>query len=53
PAVRYSKFKVSATRPPPLLGQHTVHILKETLLYDDSTFRELLSTGVVTQHEAK
>ncbi|XP_004708218.1 succinate--hydroxymethylglutarate CoA-transferase [Echinops telfairi] len=53
PAVRYSKFKMSAVRPPPLLGQHTVHILKEALQYDDHTIGELLKAGVVTQHEAK
>ncbi|XP_004840312.1 succinate--hydroxymethylglutarate CoA-transferase isoform X13 [Heterocephalus glaber] len=53
PAVRYSKFKMSEARPPPLLGQHTTHILKEVLRYDDRTIGELLSAGVVTQHEAK
>ncbi|XP_069444340.1 succinate--hydroxymethylglutarate CoA-transferase isoform X3 [Ovis canadensis] len=53
PAVRYSKFKMSEARPPPLLGQHTTHILKEVLRYDDRAIRELLSTGVVTQHEVE
>ncbi|XP_077853036.1 succinyl-CoA:glutarate CoA-transferase isoform X3 [Macaca mulatta] len=51
PAVRYSKFKMSEARPPPLLGQHTMHILKEVLRYDDGAIGELLSTGVVAQHE--
>ncbi|XP_055149334.1 succinate--hydroxymethylglutarate CoA-transferase isoform X4 [Symphalangus syndactylus] len=51
PAVRYSKFKMSEARPPPLLGQHTTHILKEVLRYSDSAIRELLSAGVVDQHE--
>ncbi|XP_070322883.1 succinate--hydroxymethylglutarate CoA-transferase isoform X7 [Odocoileus virginianus] len=53
PAVRYSKFKMSEARPPPLLGQHTTHILKEVLRYDDRAIRELLNTGVVTQHEVE
>ncbi|XP_054419879.1 succinate--hydroxymethylglutarate CoA-transferase isoform X7 [Pteronotus mesoamericanus] len=53
PAVRYSKFKTSQARPPPLLGQHTTHILKDTLRYDDRTIRELLRTGVVSQHETE
>nr|XP_045244976.1 succinate--hydroxymethylglutarate CoA-transferase isoform X3 [Macaca fascicularis] len=51
PAVRYSKFKMSEARPPPLLGQHTMHILKEVLRYDDGAIGELLSAGVVAQHE--
>ncbi|XP_054548275.1 succinate--hydroxymethylglutarate CoA-transferase isoform X4 [Talpa occidentalis] len=50
PAVRYSKFKMSEARPPPLLGQHTTHILKEVLRYDDRAIGELLSAGVVAQH---
>nr|XP_055157193.1 succinate--hydroxymethylglutarate CoA-transferase isoform X2 [Nyctereutes procyonoides] len=53
PAVRYSKFKMSEARPPPLLGQHTTHILKEVLRYDDKAIGELLSAGVVTQHETE
>ncbi|XP_002818073.2 succinate--hydroxymethylglutarate CoA-transferase isoform X12 [Pongo abelii] len=51
PAVRYSKFKMSEARPPPLLGQHTMHILKEVLRYDDRAIGELLNAGVVDQHE--
>ncbi|XP_032160078.1 succinate--hydroxymethylglutarate CoA-transferase isoform X6 [Mustela erminea] len=53
PAVRYSKFQMSEARPPPLLGQHTTHILKEVLGYDDRAIGELLGAGVVTQHEAE
>ncbi|XP_053465691.1 succinate--hydroxymethylglutarate CoA-transferase isoform X1 [Nycticebus coucang] len=53
PAVRYSKFKMSEASPPPLLGQHTKHVLREVLGYDDRAIEELLSTGIVTQHEAK
>jgi succinate--hydroxymethylglutarate CoA-transferase len=44
---------MSEARPPPLLGQHTTHILKEILRYDDRVIRELLSAGIVAQHEAK
>ncbi|XP_060228749.1 succinate--hydroxymethylglutarate CoA-transferase isoform X4 [Meriones unguiculatus] len=53
PAVRYSKFKMSEAKPPPLLGQHTRHILKEVLRYDDGAIEELLGTGVIEQHETK
>ncbi|XP_062971180.1 succinate--hydroxymethylglutarate CoA-transferase [Cynocephalus volans] len=53
PAVRYSKFKMSEAQPPPLLGQHTRHVLKEVLRYDDRAVGELLRAGVVAQHEAE
>ncbi|KAM9078402.1 succinyl-CoA:glutarate CoA-transferase isoform 3-T3 [Megaptera novaeangliae] len=53
PAVRYSEFKMSEAGPPPLLGQHTTHILKEVLRYHDRAITELFSAGVVTQHEVE
>ncbi|XP_028625685.1 succinate--hydroxymethylglutarate CoA-transferase [Grammomys surdaster] len=53
PAVRYSKFNMSEAKPPPLLGQHTRHILKEVLRYDEGAIGELLCSGVIEQHETK
>ncbi|KAM8810933.1 succinyl-CoA:glutarate CoA-transferase [Eudromia elegans] len=53
PAVRYSEFSMSQPKPPPLLGQHTVEILKGTLGYKDAAIEELLSTGAVAQHEVR
>ncbi|KAM7322631.1 hypothetical protein ACRRTK_018136 [Alexandromys fortis] len=53
PAVRYNKFKMSEAKPPPLLGQHTKHILKEVLGYDDRAIGDLLCSGVIAQHETK
>ncbi|XP_007500694.2 succinate--hydroxymethylglutarate CoA-transferase isoform X1 [Monodelphis domestica] len=49
PAVRYSGFTMAEPKPPPLLGQHTVEVLKTSLGYDDSTIGDLLRAGVVTQ----
>ncbi|XP_062985568.1 succinate--hydroxymethylglutarate CoA-transferase isoform X2 [Elgaria multicarinata webbii] len=51
PAVRYSQFEVSEPKPPPLVGQHTLDVLKGTLGYKDDTIQELLSSGVVAQNE--
>ncbi|XP_040405091.1 succinate--hydroxymethylglutarate CoA-transferase isoform X3 [Cygnus olor] len=53
PGVRYSEFAVSHPRPPPLVGQHTVEILKGMLKYEDDAIEELLHTGVVAQHEVR
>ncbi|XP_071660864.1 succinyl-CoA:glutarate CoA-transferase isoform X4 [Patagioenas fasciata] len=53
PAVRYSEFAVSHPKPPPLVGQHTVEILKGMLGYEDDAIEELLCTGVVAQHEVR
>ncbi|XP_051023983.1 succinate--hydroxymethylglutarate CoA-transferase isoform X2 [Acomys russatus] len=53
PAVRYSKFKMSEAKPPPLLGQHTRQVLKEVLRYDDGAIGELLSSGVIEQQETE
>ncbi|XP_024065560.2 succinate--hydroxymethylglutarate CoA-transferase isoform X2 [Terrapene carolina triunguis] len=53
PAVRYSEFSASKPKPPPLVGQHTVEILKVALGYEDNAIEELLRTGAVVQHEVK
>ncbi|GCC19510.1 hypothetical protein chiPu_0000039 [Chiloscyllium punctatum] len=50
PAVRFSDFKVSNPKPPPLIGQHTVAILKNLLGYSESYINELLAAGIVDQH---
>ncbi|XP_067837127.1 succinate--hydroxymethylglutarate CoA-transferase isoform X1 [Heptranchias perlo] len=50
PAVRFSNFKVSNPKPPPLIGQHTVEVLKTMLAYSESYINELLAAGTVTQH---
>ncbi|XP_071592268.1 succinyl-CoA:glutarate CoA-transferase isoform X2 [Heliangelus exortis] len=51
PGVRYSEFAVSHPKPPPLVGQHTVEILKGMLGYEDDAIEELLCSGAVAQHE--
>ncbi|XP_064524348.1 succinate--hydroxymethylglutarate CoA-transferase isoform X3 [Pseudopipra pipra] len=53
PGVRYSEFDVSHPKPPPLVGQHTVEILKSMLGYEDDAIEELLCTGAVAQHEVR
>ncbi|XP_068531017.1 succinate--hydroxymethylglutarate CoA-transferase isoform X9 [Anas acuta] len=53
PGVRYSEFAVSHPKPPPLVGQHTVEILKGMLGYEDNAIEELLHTGAVAQHEVR
>ncbi|XP_073188939.1 succinyl-CoA:glutarate CoA-transferase isoform X3 [Lepidochelys kempii] len=53
PAVRYSEFSASKPKPPPLVGQHTVEVLKSALGYEDNAIEELLRTGAVVQHEVK
>ncbi|XP_072323346.1 succinate--hydroxymethylglutarate CoA-transferase isoform X8 [Scyliorhinus torazame] len=50
PAVRFSDFKASNPKPPPLIGQHTVEILKSMLGYSESYINELLTAGIITQH---
>ncbi|KAM8967693.1 succinyl-CoA:glutarate CoA-transferase [Pelodytes ibericus] len=49
PAVRFSEFDMSNPMPPPLIGQHTVEVLKANLGYDDDYIAELIKAKVVTQ----
>ncbi|XP_075274701.1 succinyl-CoA:glutarate CoA-transferase isoform X4 [Opisthocomus hoazin] len=53
PGVRYSEFAISHPKPPPLVGQHTMEILKGLLGYQDDAIEELLRTGAVAQHEVR
>ncbi|KAH9513347.1 hypothetical protein Btru_034696 [Bulinus truncatus] len=47
PAVRYSETKTVDPTPPPLLGQHTYHVLKDILGYSDVAISELQKLKVV------
>ncbi|XP_058036282.1 succinate--hydroxymethylglutarate CoA-transferase isoform X2 [Ahaetulla prasina] len=53
PAVRYNQFEVSDPKPPPLVGQHTLDVLKSKLGYKDDVIQDLLDAGVIAQHEFK
>ncbi|KAJ8277027.1 hypothetical protein GJAV_G00070640 [Gymnothorax javanicus] len=53
PAVRFSSFKTREPSPPPLTGQHTVQVLRETLNYSDDTINKLLKTGTISQNEVQ
>jgi formyl-CoA transferase len=45
--LRYSATPLTYDRPPPLLGEHTAAVLRETLNYDDATIAQLASRGVI------
>ncbi|XP_074478435.1 succinyl-CoA:glutarate CoA-transferase [Sebastes fasciatus] len=51
PAVRFSSFPVHEPTPPPLIGQHTVQVLRDTLSYADDVIEALLESRAVTQNE--
>ena len=50
PAVEYDGIsQLAPARHPPLMGEHTVEILKDVLHYEESKINELLSNEVVTE----
>ncbi|XP_054478818.1 succinate--hydroxymethylglutarate CoA-transferase [Anoplopoma fimbria] len=51
PAVRFSSFTRDEPTPPPLIGQHTVQVLRDTLSYSDDVIKTLLESKAVTQNE--
>ncbi|KAM4689522.1 succinyl-CoA:glutarate CoA-transferase [Discoglossus pictus] len=51
PAVRSNEFNMSNSSPPPLLGQHTVEVLKNILGYDDNYISKLIKARTVAQNE--
>lgn len=52
PAVRFSSFTHNKATPPPLIGQHTVQVLRHTLSYSDDVIKELLESKTVMQNAA-
>lgn len=47
PVIAYDGEKMQITRPPPVLGQHTLEVLREDLGLDDSFIAELHAKGVI------
>ncbi|KAM4705114.1 succinyl-CoA:glutarate CoA-transferase [Rhinophrynus dorsalis] len=50
PAVRFSDFNMSRPNPPPLIGQHTIEVLKNILGYEDDYITELINAKTVSQN---
>lgn len=50
PAVRYTSFLPRSPAPPPLIGQHTVSVLAESLRYSKEEVTSLLQSGAVVQN---
>uniref|UniRef100_H3D7Q0 Succinyl-CoA:glutarate CoA-transferase n=1 Tax=Tetraodon nigroviridis TaxID=99883 RepID=H3D7Q0_TETNG len=50
PAVRYSSFRPPEATPPPLIGQHTTQVLRDTLSYSQDAIKSLLEAKVVAQN---
>uniref|UniRef100_A0A4W4EFJ7 Succinyl-CoA:glutarate-CoA transferase n=1 Tax=Electrophorus electricus TaxID=8005 RepID=A0A4W4EFJ7_ELEEL len=50
PAVRFSSFECDRPTPPPVIGQHTIEVLRDTLGYSDDVINQLLASHTVTQN---
>uniref|UniRef100_A0A8C1NYE1 Succinate--hydroxymethylglutarate CoA-transferase n=1 Tax=Cyprinus carpio TaxID=7962 RepID=A0A8C1NYE1_CYPCA len=53
PAVRFSSFESGNPMPPPVIGQHTVQVLRDTLGYSDDAINQLLASRTVTQNKVQ
>ncbi|XP_021418761.1 succinate--hydroxymethylglutarate CoA-transferase isoform X2 [Oncorhynchus mykiss] len=51
PAVRFNTFESREPMPPPVIGQHTVQVLRDSLSYNDDVINQLLASGTVAQNE--
>jgi succinate--hydroxymethylglutarate CoA-transferase len=47
PAINYDGEKMPVTRPPPVLGQHTLEVLREELGLDDDAIADMHAKGIV------
>uniref|UniRef100_A0A3B4BMD6 Succinyl-CoA:glutarate-CoA transferase n=1 Tax=Pygocentrus nattereri TaxID=42514 RepID=A0A3B4BMD6_PYGNA len=50
PAVRFNSFEFDKPTPPPVIGQHTVEVLRDILGYSDEVINNLLASGTVFQN---
>ncbi|KAF4087801.1 hypothetical protein AMELA_G00075320 [Ameiurus melas] len=50
PAVRFNSFEFDKPAPPPVIGQHTVEVLKGILGYSDDVINQLLTSRTVSQN---
>uniref|UniRef100_A0A8C2EWC9 Succinyl-CoA:glutarate-CoA transferase n=2 Tax=Cyprinus carpio TaxID=7962 RepID=A0A8C2EWC9_CYPCA len=53
PAVRFSSFESGNPMPPPVIGQHTVQVLRDTLGYSNDAINQLLASRTVTQNKVQ
>ncbi|XP_069586311.1 succinate--hydroxymethylglutarate CoA-transferase [Ranitomeya imitator] len=53
PAVRFSNFNMSARQPPPVIGQHTVEVLRNVLGYEDNYIAELIKDKTISQNDVQ
>ncbi|XP_066540051.1 succinate--hydroxymethylglutarate CoA-transferase isoform X2 [Hoplias malabaricus] len=50
PAVRFNSFEFDKPTPPPVIGQHTTEVLRDTLGYSSDVINNLLSSQTVFQN---
>ncbi|XP_022529111.2 succinate--hydroxymethylglutarate CoA-transferase isoform X3 [Astyanax mexicanus] len=50
PAVRFSSFQFGKPTSPPVIGQHTVEVLRDTLGYSEDVINALLASRTVIQN---
>jgi len=54
PAIEYDGIsQLAPARHPPLMGEHTIEILKDVLHYEESKIEELLSSQAVQEGGAR
>ncbi|XP_072534799.1 succinate--hydroxymethylglutarate CoA-transferase isoform X2 [Salminus brasiliensis] len=53
PAVRFSSFQFGKATSPPVIGQHTVEVLKDTLGYSEDVINSLLASRTVFQNTVR
>ena len=53
PAVRFRSFEIGEPTHPPLIGQRTIQVLRDTRSDSDTVISMLLESGTVAQNEVQ